>query len=51
MDQVVLSPHIAGLTAECAERMAVSSVQNVLDFFKGTINPKLVINGSHADGR
>lgn len=51
MDQVVLSPHIAGLTAECAERMAVSSVQNVLDFFNGTINPKLVINGSHADGR
>jgi D-3-phosphoglycerate dehydrogenase len=40
MDQVVLSPHIAGLTAECAERMAVSSVQNVLDFFAG--------NGDHA---
>jgi (S)-sulfolactate dehydrogenase len=48
MDQVVLSPHIAGLTAECAERMAVSSVQNVLDFFAGRIDPALVVNGDHA---
>ena len=51
MDQVVLSPHIAGLTAECAERMAVSSVQNVLDFFAGRIDPALVVNGEHADGQ
>ena len=43
-DQVVLSPHIAGLTAEAAERMAVSSVQNVLDFFAGRIDPALVVN-------
>jgi D-3-phosphoglycerate dehydrogenase len=51
MDQVVLSPHIAGLTVECAERMAVSSVQNVLDFFAGRIDPALVVNGRRADGR
>lgn len=51
MDEVVLSPHIAGLTAECAERMAVSSVQNVLDFFAGHIDPALVVNGGHANGR
>jgi len=51
MDQVVLSPHIAGLTAECAERMAVSSVQNVLDFFAGDIDPALIVNGGHAHGR
>lgn len=50
MDQVVLSPHIAGLTTECAERMAVSSVQNVLDFFAGRIDPALVVNGEHAHG-
>lgn len=48
MDQVVLSPHIAGLTTECAERMAVSSVQNVLDFFAGRIDPALVVNGEQA---
>lgn len=51
MDQVVLSPHIAGLTTECAERMAVSSVQNVLDFFAGDIDPALVVNGEHANGK
>ena len=51
MDQVVLSPHIAGLTVECAERMAVSSIQNVLDFFAGRIDPALVVNGDHADAR
>lgn len=51
MDQVVLSPHVAGLTAECAERMAIASVQNVLDFFTGSIDPNLVVNGGHADGK
>ncbi|MEK1887127.1 MAG: hydroxyacid dehydrogenase [Phyllobacterium sp.] len=46
-DQVVLSPHIAGLTRECGERMAVASIQNVLDFFSGRIDPKLVVNADH----
>ncbi len=50
MDQVAISPHIAGLTAECAERMAVASVRNVLDFFAGRIDPALVVNGDHAHG-
>jgi D-3-phosphoglycerate dehydrogenase / 2-oxoglutarate reductase len=50
-DQVVLTPHIAGLTAECGERMAVSSVQNVLDFFAGRIDPTLVVNGAELNGR
>jgi D-3-phosphoglycerate dehydrogenase / 2-oxoglutarate reductase len=49
MDGVLLSPHIAGLTAECAERMAVGSVQNVLDFFNGTIDPNLVVNRAQLD--
>ncbi|OCC06917.1 3-phosphoglycerate dehydrogenase [Labrys sp. WJW] len=44
LDRVILTPHIAGLTAECAERMAISSVQNVLDFFSGAIDPALVVN-------
>ena len=51
MDQVVLSPHIAGLTAECGERLAVSSVQNVLDFFAGRIDPALVVNGAFLNDR
>jgi D-3-phosphoglycerate dehydrogenase len=51
MDQVVLSPHVAGLTSECAERMAVSAVRNVLDFFAGRIDPALVVNGATAHAR
>jgi D-3-phosphoglycerate dehydrogenase len=43
-DRVTISPHNAGLTQECARRMAISSVQNVLDFFAGTLDPKLVVN-------
>jgi D-3-phosphoglycerate dehydrogenase / 2-oxoglutarate reductase len=46
-DQVVLTPHIAALTAECSLRMALSSVQNVLDFFDGKIDTSLVVNGAH----
>ncbi|SNY90304.1 D-3-phosphoglycerate dehydrogenase [Cohaesibacter sp. ES.047] len=44
LDQVILSPHIAGLTAEAGERTAVSAVQNVLDFFAGYLNPALIVN-------
>jgi D-3-phosphoglycerate dehydrogenase len=44
-DQVVVTPHIAGLTQECAERMAVSSVQNVLDYFTGRLDRDLIVNG------
>jgi D-3-phosphoglycerate dehydrogenase / 2-oxoglutarate reductase len=44
LDQAVLTPHNAALTVECAERMALASVQNVLDFFAGTLDPALVVN-------
>jgi D-3-phosphoglycerate dehydrogenase len=50
-DQVILTPHIAGLTAECGVRMAISSVQNVLDFFAGRIDSALVVNGDELNGR
>jgi D-3-phosphoglycerate dehydrogenase len=50
-DQVILTPHIAGLTAECGVRMAISSVQNVLDFFAGRIDSALVVNGAELNGR
>ena len=45
-ERVVLSPHSAGLTAECAARMAVASVQNVLDHFAGRLDPALVVNAA-----
>ncbi|MBL1435852.1 MAG: hydroxyacid dehydrogenase [Rhodobacteraceae bacterium] len=44
IDTAVLSPHSAGMSLECAERMAVVSVQNVLDFFNGTLDCALVVN-------
>lgn len=44
MDNVVLSPHVAGLTTECAERMAIGAVRNVLDFFDGKPDPSLIVN-------
>ncbi len=43
-DQVILSPHIAGLTEGAAERMAVGSAQNILDFFDGRIEPSMIVN-------
>ena len=43
-DRVTISPHSAGLTDECAARMAVASVQNILDYFDGKLDPALVVN-------
>ena len=45
-DQVILTPHTAGLTAEAAERMAVSPVPNVLDFFAGRLDPALLVHAA-----
>ncbi len=45
-DRVLISPHSAGLTAECAARMAIACVQNVLDFFAGRLDPALVVNAA-----
>ena len=43
-DQVLLTPHIAGLTREAGERMAVASVQNAVDYFAGRLDPDLIVN-------
>ena len=42
--RVVLTPHMAGLTLECAERMAIVAARNILDFFEGRLDPALVVN-------
>ncbi len=44
--KVTISPHSAGLTAECAARMAIASVQNILDFFAGRLSPSLIVNAA-----
>lgn len=51
LPQVVLSPHIAGLSAESAERMAVSAARNVLEFLAGRLDPALVVNAGGLDAR
>ena len=43
-DQLILSPHIAGVTEGAAERMATGSAQNILDFLSGTLDPDLIVN-------
>ena len=47
LDQVILTPHTAGLSRQAAERMAISSAQNVLDFFAGRLDPDLIVNRDH----
>lgn len=44
LDQVILSPHIAGVTEGASERMALGSAQNIIDFFEGRIDASLVVN-------
>lgn len=43
-DRVILTPHVAALTLESAERMAVAAAQNIIDYFAGTLDPALVVN-------
>jgi len=43
-DQVVLSPHIAGVTEGASERMAVGSVQNIIDYFEGALPLEFIVN-------
>ena len=45
----LLSPHIAGLTAECGERMALASIENALDYIAGTIDRHLIVNPDFAN--
>lgn len=46
--RALLSPHIAGLTAECGERMAIASVQNAVNYLNGTIDADLIVNRDFA---
>ncbi len=44
LDNVILSPHIAGVTVEAMIRMSTQTVQNVLDVFDGRLDPEVVVN-------
>ena len=49
LPNVLLSPHIAGLTGESAARMAVASVENAVNFLNGSLDPTLIVNPEFAD--
>lgn len=44
LDSVVLSPHSAGLSEQCAARMGLVAARNITDAFDGTLDPALVVN-------
>ncbi len=44
LDNLIFSPHIAGITRESAHRMGMICVQNVLDALDGKLDPDMVIN-------
>ena len=43
-DDVLLSPHIAGLTDKASKRMALACIENAINYLNGTINPNLIVN-------
>ena len=43
-DNVIVSPHCAGVTIESSMRMAQYSARNVLDCFDGRLDPDVVVN-------
>ncbi|MDX1376386.1 MAG: hydroxyacid dehydrogenase, partial [Burkholderiales bacterium] len=44
LDNVIVSPHIAGVTVESTIRMSTQTAQNVLDRFDGRLDPGVVVN-------
>ncbi|MEW5963991.1 MAG: hydroxyacid dehydrogenase [Pseudomonadota bacterium] len=44
LDNVMLSPHVAGNTGEAARRMAAATAANVLAAFDGRLDPACVVN-------
>jgi D-3-phosphoglycerate dehydrogenase / 2-oxoglutarate reductase len=44
LENVILSPHSAGLSKEAAIRMAISTARNALAGIDGTLDPSMVIN-------
>ncbi len=44
LDNILLSPHIAGVTQEATIRMSKQAVQNVLDVFDDKVDPEVIIN-------
>ena len=41
--RIVLSPHAATFTKECASNMSIETVQNVIDFFENKLNKLMIV--------
>ena len=44
LDNVIFSPHMAGVTKEASDRMAVTAIENILSVFDGKVNAAHVVN-------
>tara|TARA_Y100000590_G_scaffold459578_1_gene617021 strand:+ start:9606 stop:10565 length:960 start_codon:yes stop_codon:yes gene_type:complete len=44
LKDALFTPHIAGLSNDCAARMALNSAQNIIDALNGTLKPEFVVN-------
>jgi len=44
LENLIVSPHIAGVTVESTIRMSTQTAQNVLDLFDGRLDPDVVVN-------
>jgi D-3-phosphoglycerate dehydrogenase len=44
LENVILSPHMAGVTQEASDRMAVTAIENILSVFDGRPNAANVVN-------
>ena len=44
LDNVILTPHTAGMSKEAAMRMAISTARNVLAGVDGKLDPSMIVN-------
>ncbi len=44
LENVIFSPHMAGVTKEASDRMAVTAIENILSVFDGRVNAANVVN-------
>ena len=42
-DKVFLSPHSATFTEECLKRMAIETIQNIIDFFEENLEESKIV--------
>jgi len=51
LDNLITSPHVAGVTLEASIRMATSAARNALAAFDGKLDPAVVVNGEVLESR